>query len=257
MAGDGFFHTFFIEPLYNGLVFLMDILPWPDAGLAIIFLTLLVKLLLFPLSKKSIKTQIKMREIDPELKALREKYKNDKQKQAAATMALYKERGVNPFSGFLLILIQIPIIIALYQIFLKNGLPVIETGILYSFVPAPENVSISFLGLIDITKKSLFLALLAGVSQFFQTRFSIPAMKQQPKKSDATFQESLAWSMNVQMRYVFPLVAFFISWSISGAIALYWTTSNIFAIVQELVVRRKIILAESKSPQNQQAKHGK
>jgi len=90
---------------------------------------------------------------------------NDKQKQAAATMALYKERGVNPFSGFLLILIQIPIIIALYQIFLKNGLPVIETGILYSFVPAPENVSISFLGLIDITKKSLFLALLAGVTK--------------------------------------------------------------------------------------------
>jgi YidC/Oxa1 family membrane protein insertase len=238
MFGDGFFHLLFTKPLYNGLIFLVDILPAADAGLAIIILTLAVKIILFPLSKKSIQAQVKMREIEPELREIKRLHKHDKQKQAEATIALYREKGINPFAGFILLAAQIPIIIALYRIFLHNGLPTIDLTVLYPFVPAPEQVSVVFLGLIDITKKSFFLACLAGLTQFFQTKFSIPAM---PPKKNSSFEENLARSINIQLRYVLPVIAFLISLSISGAIALYWTTSNIFAIVQELLVRRKLL----------------
>jgi YidC/Oxa1 family membrane protein insertase len=189
-----------------------------------------------------IKTQIKMRELDGDLKKIKDKYKDNKQKQAQETMALYKERGVNPFSGFLLILIQIPIIFALYKIFLNNGFPAVDQKLLYSFVPVPENVSVLLFGFLDITKKSFILAFFAGLTQFFQTKLSIPAMK--PGKQNESLQENFVRNLNLQMRYIFPFVAFFISWSISGAVALYWTTSNLFAIGQELIVRQRLLKQE-------------
>lgn len=235
----GIFFTFFTQPLYNALVFLMSIVPGGDAGLAIVCLTLIVKLILFPLSRKAIRTQLMMRSIDGELKEVKEKFKNDKQKQALETMALYKKRGVNPFSSFFLLLIQIPIIFALYRIFLQNHLPEINTDLLYSFVNVPDHLSILFLGLIDISEKSLFLALAAGITQYIQGKLSIPPTKKD-KTKERSFSDDLAHSMNLQMRYIFPVVAFFISWQISGAVALYWTVSNLFSIGQELVVRRQL-----------------
>lgn len=235
------YNTFIYEPLYNGLIFLIDKIPGADAGIAIIVFTLIIKLILFPLSKKAVSTQIKMKKVEPELNLIKEKYKNDKQEQARQTMKFYKENGIKPFSSILLILIQLPIIFALYKVFLTPGLPNVDTSILYSFVTAPAHININFLGLIDISGKSLILALLAGISTYIQIKYSVPPM---PKKVDtgkpATFQESIARSMNIQMRYMFPILAFFISWSISGAIALYWITSNIFTLGQELVIRRTV-----------------
>src|ERR1035437_6305577 len=105
------FTAVFYQPIYNVLVFLMTLLPWADAGIIIILITIIVRLILFPLSQKSIRTQLKMREIGPELEALKVKYANDKQEQAKQTMNFYKQKGINPFSGFLAILIQFPIII--------------------------------------------------------------------------------------------------------------------------------------------------
>ena len=239
MSG-GFFNTFFTEPLYNGLIFLMDALPWVDAGVVIVLFTVVVKLILFPLSRKAIHTQVRMKEIEPELKSIKEKYKNDKQKQAMATMDLYRMNHVNPFSSFLLILIQIPIIFALYKIFLSGGLPSINTEALYSFIPSPETVDTKFLGLLEITKKSVILALAAGVSQYFQAKFSIPALPPKNSAGKPSFQEDLARGMPLQMRYILPVITFVISYSISGAVALYWTTSNVFAIVQELYVRGRL-----------------
>ncbi len=239
------YNTLIYQPLYNGLIFLMDISSWIDAGVAIVILTIIVKLILFPLSKKAITTQLRMKKVEPELASIREKYKEDKQEQARQTMKLYKEQGINPFSSILLILIQLPVIFALYKVFLSSGLPSINTELLYSFVSIPAHINIKFLDLVDISGKSLILALIAGVSTYVQIRLSMP-----PKPKTATgpgvtpkantFKEDLARSMNIQMRYVFPVLAFFISWSISGAIAIYWITSNIFTIGQELVIRRTV-----------------
>lgn len=235
----GFFNAFIYEPLYNGLIFLVTVVPFFDVGLAVILLTCIVKLALFPLSKKSVQTQMAMKAIEPDLAKIKEKFKNSKEEQARETLKLYRQYGVNPFSSFLVILIQIPIIFGLYYVFFKGGLPTIDTSILYSFTPIPSSVNMNFLGLTDISQKSLILAFLAGITQFFQARYSMPPIK--PREADAkpSFQEDLARSMSVQMRYVFPVIVFFIAYSISGAIALYWATSNLFAIGQELVMRKK------------------
>ena len=229
------YHTFFFDPLYNLLVLLFEVLPWVDAGLIVIFLTILVRLIIFPLSRKAVLTQVKMSEIAPDLAKIKEKYKDKAEEQARLTLALYKEKGVNPFSGILVIIIQIPIILALYQIFLH--FPEVNSQLLYSFVAVPENISTTFLGFMDITAKSLALALLAAVSTFFQFQLS---MKGQTQPKGNSFGDNLTRSMQTQMKYFFPVIVFFISYSISGAIALYWLTTNLFSIAQEVFIRRNI-----------------
>lgn len=230
--------TFIYNPLYNGLILLADTLPFFDAGVLVILFTVLVKLILFPISKKAARTQLMMKSVEPDLKAVKEKYKDDKQAQAVATMKLYKDKQVNPFSSILLLLIQLPIIFALYKIFYVAGFSTIHTDILYSFVGVPNHINTLFLGLIDVTQKNVVLALLAAVSQFFQIKLSMPIT---PKKIEGgSFQDDLARNMQVQMKYVFPVMIFFISYNIASAIALYWITSNLFMIGQEFYIRRQI-----------------
>lgn len=230
------YNTLIYEPLYNGLVFLMDI--GANAGLAVIVLTLFVRFILFPLSRKAVLTQQMMRKFEPELSAIKEKYKKDRQEQALKIMEFYKEKGINPFSSFFLILIQLPIIFALYRVFWSSGLPEIQTNLLYSFVPTPEVVDMVFFGLFDIASKNWILAIIVGITTYIQMKLSLPVMA--PKKpAGASLKDDLARSMNVQMRYVFPVMAIFLSYGLSGAIALYWLTSNVFTIGQELVIKRK------------------
>ena len=232
-----FFKEVFYQPLYNGLVFLMDIIPGADAGIAVILLTVIVKLVLFPLSKRSIETQFAMRRFQPELDALKKQFANDREGYARATMAFYKEKRINPFSGFFLLLVQLPVIISLYYVFFRGGLPEINETLRYAFIPRPE-VSMEFLGLIDIAGKSFFLAALAGITQFFQVKLALPPPA--PGTRDGSFQGELMHGMHVQMKYVMPIVAAVVAYTISGAVALYWTTSNLFAIGQELFVRKKL-----------------
>ncbi|MFQ5661888.1 MAG: YidC/Oxa1 family membrane protein insertase [Candidatus Paceibacteria bacterium] len=234
----GIFNTVFFNPIYNGLIFLLDTVPFIDVGIAVILVTVIVKLILFPFSLKMVKTQLAVKQLEPEINKLKETHKNDKQEQARQTMALYKEKGVNPFSGFLLILVQIPVIFGLYWVFLRGGLPEINMDILYSFVSAPEKINMNFLGLINVSAKSAVLALLAGATQYFQIKYSLPPMKARSEK--ASLKEDLARSFHIQMRYVMPIIVFSIAYSISAAVALYWTTSNLFAIGQEIYVRKKI-----------------
>src|SRR5581483_354005 len=153
--------TFIYNPLYNGLVLLMNtakIAPWIDAGMIVILFTIVVRLILFPLSKKAARTQVIMKTVEPEMNALKEKYKDDKQTQAVKMMELYKEKKINPFSSILLLFIQLPIIIALYRIFYSTGFSTVHTELLYGWVPIPPVVSTMFLGLLDVSKKSIILA---------------------------------------------------------------------------------------------------
>ncbi|HJN62869.1 MAG TPA: YidC/Oxa1 family membrane protein insertase [Candidatus Paceibacterota bacterium] len=244
------FNTTFYNPLYNGIILLLNLLPWIDLGLAIILFTLIVKLILFPLSQKSIRTQARIKSIEPQIKAIKEKYK-DKREQATKTMELYKTEKINPFSGLFLILLQIPIIFALYFIFLRAGFPEVNTEILYSFVKIPEQINTVFLGFIDISQKSFLLALVAGITQFFQARLSSPNLPQQQNdKNERSLASDFAKSMSLQMRYVFPVIIFFIAWNISAAIALYLATSNIFMIGQELYVKKDVETEKNEKRRN-------
>ena len=234
------YNAIIFNPLYNALIGIFTIFPFADAGIAVILLTIIVRLALFPLSKKAVVTQVRMQEINPALKEIKEKYKDNTEEQARRTLALYKEKGVNPFSGVLVLLIQLPIIFALYRIFLHAGFPNVDTSLLYSFVHSPTHINTMFLGLIDITKKSIPLAFLAALSTFFQLKLATKNASAPSGEGEKGFGDNLAQSMQTQMKYVFPVIVFFISYKISGVIALYWLTSNLFTIGQEIIVRRKI-----------------
>ncbi|MEK7538713.1 MAG: YidC/Oxa1 family membrane protein insertase [Patescibacteria group bacterium] len=232
-----FFSTVFYEPLYNALVFLISVVPGANVGFAIILLTLLVRTILLPLSHKSVVSQAKMRAIAPHVEKVKEKHKDNKQEQAKKIMELYKEHGVNPFSGCLLLLIQLPIIFALYFVFFK-GLPNLDADILYSFVNHPGTISMMFLGIL-LSGKSILLAAIAAISQYYQIKLSIPALAAPEAGAKPSFKDDFARSFNLQMRYMLPLIVFGVSYTISAAIALYWATSNLFSIAHELYVKSK------------------
>lgn len=231
------FTKIFYEPIYNALVFLVDIIPGGDIGLAIILLTLIIKFILLPLHRKAIISQIKLKRIEPKINEIKEKY-TDKQEQAAKTFELYKQEKINPLSGCLPILIQLPIIFALYRVFL-NGFDFSSAAEhLYSFVKSPETINTNFLGAFDLGARNLFLAVLAGITQFFQIDL---AVKRNPAvKNDGSMQANISGMMSKQMRFIMPVFVGFISYQISGAIALYWSVNNIFTTVQEIVINKKM-----------------
>jgi YidC/Oxa1 family membrane protein insertase len=234
-------HTIFFDPVYNGLVFFIDIIPGGDVGLAIIATVSVVKLILFPLSLKAVKTQKLMKELEPKLKAIKAEFKDKREEQAKAMMEVYKEAGMNPFASILLIFIQLPFVIALYLAVSKGGgvlLPQINTEILYSFIPNPAIASMNFLGQIDITGKSLPLALLAGITQFITMYFAMPALPPKVEGAPADFKDDFMRNMQLQMKYVMPIMIIFIAYTFSAAIALYFVVSNVVTLIQEIFVRK-------------------
>ena len=236
-------HTFFFDPIYNGLIYLINIVPGGDVGLGIIAMTVIVKLILLPLSLKATRTQRIMRKLDPELKKIKERLKDKREEQARAIMDAYKKEGINPFASTLLLFVQIPVIIALYLSVLRGGgvpLPDINSDLLYSFIPTPETINVMFLGLVDITTKNLPLALLAGMAQFFQVRLTMP--KPAAKKPDAEpdFKKDFARNMQLQMRYVMPVIIGVIAYIYTAAAAIYFIISSLVAIAQEHIVKKQV-----------------
>lgn len=234
-----FFKVILYQPLYNALVFLIDIVPGHEVGFAIILLTILVKTILLPVAHKTIKSQKAMRDVSPEIKDLKAK-KLDRQVEAMQTMELYKKRGVNPFSGCLLLLIQLPIIITLYLVFLHE-LPTMNPSLLYSFIPHPEAINTIFLGFFELKNGSIILALLAGCTQFFQMKVSMPPIppKKERKEGEVpNFQEEFSRNMSMQMKYILPVFIVVAAYSLSAAIAIYWITNNLFTLIHELIVQR-------------------
>lgn len=224
------------KPFYNGLILLMKILPFFDAGVIIVIFTIIVKLVMLPLSIKASKAQLEMKGIEKDLNAIKEKYKDNKEEQSKKTIEYYKEHGINPFASIFILIIQLPIIIGLYRVFLKSGLPIINTTLLYSFVSAPASVNMIFLGLINISEKSIVLAVIAGITTYFQISL---ASKSQRDDSGQGTQNDIAKAMALNMKYFFPVLMTFIAYSISSAVALYLITSNVFAVGQEIYIKKK------------------
>lgn len=233
----GFFFTIVTQPLYNGIVGLIHLLPWADLGVIVVIFTVLVRFVLFPVAQKALRTQLALQKVQPKMDEIRERFKNDRQQQAQKMLELYREHKVNPFSSILFMFIQIPIIFGLYFMFVRTGLPEFHPEFLYSFVSVPEPISTLFLGIVDVAQKSIPLALLAGVSQFFQAFFM---RMPQPSGSKESFGASFQKSMSFQVKYVFPVIIVFISAALPGSVALYWTTSNLFSIAQEGFLRRSM-----------------
>ena len=231
------FHTFLVVPLYNLLIILVGIIPGGDIGIAVILLTLIVKLIIMPLSLSALTTQRRMRLVEPELKKIRETLKEDKEEQAKQTFALYKKYGIKPFSSIITLFIQLPILFALYNIFRQATLVHVDLTLLYSFVHAPAVISPLFLGFFVVASHSIILTVIAAIMQFVQARYTIPLPEKSTSKNP-TMAEELGRSMALQSRFMLPLIIGAVSYFGSCAIALYFITSSVVALLQEVVVRR-------------------
>jgi len=227
------FNDLLYRPLFNLLVWIYNVIPGHDFGVAIILLTIIIRLLLFSLSRSSIETQKVLNELQPKIKEIQEKYKNDKEKQGVALMEIYKKNKVNPFSGFLAIIIQIPILIALYKVFLSGFDPEKLNG-LYSFIINPGYINPMFFGIFDLSKSLPFLAVLAGIFQFIQSKMLMPKKSAQKGKTD-----NFMSLMSEQMLYMSPFITVIFAWKFPGGLALYWTINTIFSIVQQYLVFQK------------------
>jgi membrane protein insertase Oxa1/YidC/SpoIIIJ len=136
------------------------------------------------------------------------------------------------------VLIQLPVLFALYFVF--KGLSTLDPSILYSFVHLPTTVGMSFFG-VNLSQKSIVFAALAAIAQFFQIKLSVPPPAPLAEGTTPSFKDDFARSFSSQMKYMLPIIVFGVSYSISAAVALYWTTSNAFSIGHELYVKRKAL----------------
>lgn len=229
------FHLILTQPLFNVLVFFYNTIAFNDFGLAIIFITVFIRLILWPMNQKAIKSQRELQDIQPKIKEVQNKYKDKKEEQAKALMELYKSNKVNPFGGCLPILVQLPILIALYSVFL-NGLKPDYLSNLYSFISNPIIINPSFLGLFDLSSRSIILALVAGGLQFIQSKMILPKvdLKGAPKRSD----EAIAQMVSKQTLYFLPLITVVISWRLPAGLPLYWAVTTLFTIFQQSVIMR-------------------
>ncbi len=229
------YNIVFYIPLLNGLFFLTNLLPNGDLGTAVIILTVFIRLLIFPLNHKMIKTQQTMKKIEPEIKLIQKDSKN-KEEQGRALMELYRSHGINPFSGFFSLFIQLPLLIALFKVFQKDIFS--QSSLAYSFILIPNSINTLFLGFIELTKTSYWLSAVAAISQFTQIKLATPT---QNKDQSSNKAPDFASIMQKQMAYMLPIMIFIFSLNLPSAVALYWTVMNVFAIVHEAIVRRKTI----------------
>lgn len=222
------FTTIIFQPILNLTVFLYNTVGFGDLGVAIIAMTVVVRAVLLPLSMKTMRSQRAMAQLAPEIEKVKAAHKGNTAAQSEAVMKLYKEKGVSPLAGCLPLLLQLPILIGVYQVFLKIFKP--ETlDLLYTFIPHPGSINHMMVGLLDISKGNAVLAILAGVTQFIQAR---AAMANQP----ATPQSA---AINKQMTYLLPVMIVVISWNLPAGLALYWIATSLWSIGEQLYLNRR------------------
>lgn len=230
-----FFNTILYQPIFNGFVALYNLIP--DVGIVILIITIIIKLALYPLTKSSIKSQKALTDLQPKLEEIKNKYKGEQQKIAQETMKMYKDNKVSPFASCLPLLIQMPILIALYYV-LQRGLTSDNFEALYPFVTNPVHINTISLGFLDLSKVNYVLPFLAGAAQWWQAKMMM--RKQPPKNAGAGAKdESMMAMMNKQMLYFMPALTVIIGFQLPGGLILYWFLSTLLTALQQLVVFKK------------------
>lgn len=222
--------------MFNLLVWFYNIIPGHDVGLAIIIITIVIKLVLHPLSVKSIKSQKALQDLQPKMDELKKKYKDNPQEMTKATMNLYKEQKISPFSSCLPILIQLPFLIAVYQVFRQGLTNTQSLDILYPFVANPGSLNPIAFGFLDLSKPQWILAVLAGAAQYWVSKMLMS--KKQPNVKSAK-DEGMTAMMNKQMMYFMPLITVFIGISLPGGLTLYWFVTTLLTGIQQLYIFKK------------------
>lgn len=230
------FTTIFYQPIFNLLVLIYNYLPGHDMGLVIIVLTILIKLALLPLSKSSIKGQKALQELQPKIDELKTRYADNKEEMGKAMLLLYKDNKVNPFSSCLPLIIQLPFLIAVFQVF-RDGLSAKALNLVYPFLTKPETIQVVSFGFLDLSKPNYILAALSAGAQFYQAKMM---MVRKPEIHTAESKdEDMAAIMNKQMMYMMPAMTFFIGITLPSGLSLYWLVSTLLAIWQQYYIFHK------------------
>lgn len=227
------FSIIFYQPILNLLVFLYNVVPGSDIGIAIIIMTVIIKVALMPLSKKAIESQKSLQDLQPKIEVLKKEYAGNKEELGRRMMALYAEHKINPFSSCLPLLVQFPFLLAVFQVF-RTGLSNGSLALVYPFISRPENINAISMGFLDLSKPHLVLAILAGLSQFWQTKMM---MRKRPEvKSTGAKDEDMAAMMNKQMLYMMPILTVVFGASLPGGLTLYWLVTTLLTIAQQKLV---------------------
>jgi YidC/Oxa1 family membrane protein insertase len=232
------FHTIFYAPIYNLLVLVLNYVPLHDIGIAIVAVTLIVKLLLLPLNLSALRSQYLMKKIEKEMNDIKEKHKESPSDASKHMMELYKREKINPFASIVTLFIQIPIIFALYRVIMK-GL-VEDSSSLYSFIHFPTHIHSVAFGLFDVTQKNIIIAVLAGLSSYVLARRQTSGMTSNKQPSEETFQDQFMKSMKIQLLYILPLIIIFSAAVLPSALGLYWFVSNVIGYFQDVYMKWKL-----------------
>ncbi len=232
----GFFTTILFQPMLNALIWIYNAIPGHDIGLTIIALTVVIRLILWPFQQSALKSQRAMQSLQPKLKALQSQYKDDKVALNKALVDLYAKEKVSPFSSCLPLLVQLPFLIALYQV-LRAGLTSADFNLLYPFVHNPGTINHIAFGFLDLAAKSIPLAVLAGLAQFFQTKM-LPMNRPPQGAGPGAKDEDQMARINKQMMYMMPVMTVFIGISLPAGLTLYWVITTLIAIFQQWLFMR-------------------
>ena len=228
------FHTFIFQPLYNALVALTAVVPGHNLGVAIIILTVVVRVILLPLQKKALTTQRKLKELEPLITKIKAETKGNRQQESIRIMQLYKEQKINPFAGIALMIPQLIVLIALFWVFREGA--TIRLDELYSFIVPPTTIGTILLG-IDLSVRSYLFAVLIALTQYLHMRLTL-TVPSAPTGTESSFSHDLNRSMYYQMKYIMPAFIAFISLSFPAAVSLYWLTGKLFAICYEGLINK-------------------
>ncbi|MEK9159461.1 MAG: YidC/Oxa1 family membrane protein insertase [Patescibacteria group bacterium] len=241
------------QPILNVLIGILVYMPGHKLGLSVILLTIIIRTILLVPSQKAMKAQLRMQEMQPKIEELKQKYKDDQARLAQETMLLWKTSKVNPLSSCLPILLQLPILIALYSV-VNGGLSPDRSALIYDFMPAfsLHEIDPIFLGFDLLTRSMIVLPLIVGGLQFIQMQLM---MTKQKKKKAAQKEGSAPKPMqnememaNKMMKYIMPVMIAVFTAQLPAAVGLYWGTSTFYGILQQLVVNKEG--SKSKSPED-------
>jgi len=234
MLGD-LYYAILTQPLLNLLIFFYNLVG--DIGLAIIIVTVIIRLILYPSFKHQLESQKRLQQLQPKVQELRERHKDDRQKQAQEQMELFKREGVNPLGSCLPIIVQLIVLIALYRVFL-TGLNGEALAGLYSFMSNPGTIDPTTVFGFNLSERNIFLAVITGAVQFVQSKMMT---KLQPKPSTSGSDQGAAMAnmMSKQFLYVFPVLTVVIGSQLPAGLVLYWFATTLFSVLQQFLVMRK------------------
>jgi YidC/Oxa1 family membrane protein insertase len=228
------FTAVFYQPILNLLLVLYNTVAFQDLGLAIIILTIAIKMILWPFNQKAIKSQKALQELQPKLEEIKKKHADDKAALSQATIDLYRENKTNPFSSCLTMLVQLPVLIAVYQVF-RDGVSN-KLDYVYSFINKPEHLNTLAFGFLNLAAPNVILAVLAGLAQFWQAKTMVS--RKQPNVKGAEDENMMA-IMNKQMLYFMPAVTVFIGVTMPGGLTFYWLVMTLISAWQQHLIFKK------------------